>query len=81
MLPQYISNLKKYSAVAIEVGTKDNLLRTNKQLDAMMKSFGIKNTYEEYEGDHTNRVFERVEKNLLPYFSKQLSFDVKRSTH
>jgi enterochelin esterase-like enzyme len=81
MLPQYVSNLKKYSAVAIEVGTKDNLLRTNKQLDDMLKSFGVVHTYEEYEGNHTNRVFERVEKNVLPYFSRQLSFDVKRSTH
>src|SRR5580765_528700 len=29
MLPQYISNLKMYAAVAIEIGTKDGLYRTN----------------------------------------------------
>ena len=81
MLPQYVTNLKKYSAVAIEVGTKDNLLRSNKHLEEMLTSYGVVHTYEEYEGDHTNRVFERVEKNLLPYFSKELSFGTKRSTH
>jgi hypothetical protein len=25
--------------------------------------------------DHTNKVFERIEKNVLPFFSKNLSFE------
>jgi len=80
MLPQYVSNLKMYKAVAIEIGTKDGLYRTNKELDNMMTSFGVKHGYDEYDGDHTNRVLERIEKNALPFFSQQLSFDYKKGS-
>jgi enterochelin esterase-like enzyme len=80
MLPQWVPNLKKYNAIAIEIGTKDGLYRTNKQLDDMMTGFGVTHTYEEYDGDHTNRVFERIEKNALPFFSQQLSFTSKKGS-
>ena len=80
MVSQYIPNLKMYKAVAIEIGTKDPLYRTNKQLHEMFDSFGVVHGYQEYEGDHTNRVFERIEKDALPFFSKQLTFDNRRST-
>jgi enterochelin esterase-like enzyme len=66
-----------YKAIGMEVGTKDGLLRSNKQLDEMFTNFGIKHTYEEYEGDHTNKVYERVEMSVLPFFSKNLAFDAK----
>jgi S-formylglutathione hydrolase len=80
MVGQYISNLKMYNAIAIEVGTEDTLLASNKQLDATLTGFGVTHTYEEYEGDHTNKVYERIEKSVLPFFSKQLSFEARSST-
>jgi len=72
MLPEWVTNLKKYNAIAIEIGTKDSLYRTNKELNEAMTGFGITHTYDEYDGDHTNRVFERIEKNTLPFFSQHL---------
>jgi enterochelin esterase-like enzyme len=80
MVEQYVPNLKMYKAVAIEIGTKDPLYRTNKQLHDVFEAFGVAHGYSEYEGDHTNRVFERIEKDVLPFFSKQLAFDGRRST-
>lgn len=80
MVSQYIPSLKKYKAIAMEVGTKDNLLATNKQLEEMFTKFGVAHTYEEYEGDHTNKVYERIEMKLLPFFSSQLSFENNRSS-
>jgi enterochelin esterase-like enzyme len=80
MVEQYVPNLKKYKAVAIEIGTKDGLYRTNKQLHEMLDASGVVHGYDEYDGDHTNRVFERIEKNALPFFSQQLSFESGRST-
>jgi S-formylglutathione hydrolase len=74
MIDQYVRNLKQYKAIAIEVGTKDNLRASNKLLEETMTRFGIAHAYEEYDGDHTNRVAERVEMNVLPFFSKNLSF-------
>jgi len=80
MLPEWVPQLKKYKAIGMEIGTKDSLYRTNKELDAMMTGFGITHTYEEYDGDHTNRVRERVEKNTLPFFSQHLSFESKKGS-
>jgi enterochelin esterase-like enzyme len=80
MVSQYIPNLKLYKAIGMEVGTKDGLLRTNKQLEEMLTGFGVAHTYEEYEGDHTNKVYERIETSALPFFSKQLSFEQKKGS-
>ena len=80
MVGQYVSSLKMYKAIGMEVGTKDGLLRTNKELEEMLTGFGVTHTYEEYEGDHTNKVYERIEKSALPFFSKQLSFDQKKGS-
>ena len=75
MVAQYIPNLKMYHAIAMEVGTKDNLMATNKELEQTFTRFGVMHTYEEYEGDHTNKVFERIEQKVLPFFSNNLSFE------
>ncbi len=80
MVGQYVPHLKMYKAVAMEIGTKDSLYRTNKQLHEMFEAFGVTHGYDEYDGDHTNRVFERIEKNVLPFFSQHLAFEARRST-
>jgi S-formylglutathione hydrolase FrmB len=80
MLPQYVTNLKKYSAISIEIGTKDNLYRSNKQLDETLTAFGVTHGYDEYDGDHTNRVRQRIEQNTLPFFTQQLSFEQKKGS-
>jgi S-formylglutathione hydrolase FrmB len=77
MLDQYVPNLKAYRAIAVEVGTKDNLLASNKQLEQAMTRFGIAHSYEEYDGDHTNRVADRIENHVLPFFSDHLAFSAK----
>jgi S-formylglutathione hydrolase FrmB len=81
MLDQYVTNLKKYHAIAGEVGTKDGLADSNRQLDQAMATFKITHTFETYDGDHTNRVPERIQEKVLPFFSNALSFgSAARST-
>jgi enterochelin esterase-like enzyme len=72
MLEQYASALKTYYAIAIDIGTKDGLLASNKQLHEALARLRVPHGYEEYDGDHTNKVRERIERNLLPFFSKNL---------
>jgi enterochelin esterase-like enzyme len=72
MLEQHVANLGKYYAIAIDIGTKDPLLASNKTLHAAMTKLRIPHAYEEYEGDHTNKVRERIELNVLPFFSRNL---------
>jgi enterochelin esterase-like enzyme len=74
MIDQYVTNLKKYRAIMGDVGTQDTLAASNRQLDQILTNFGVMHTFETYEGDHTNRVKERFELKVLPFFSNNLSF-------
>jgi S-formylglutathione hydrolase len=72
MVEQYASNLRKYYAIAIDIGTSDTLLASNRQLHDALTRLRVPHAYEEYDGDHTDRIPDRVEKNVLPFFSKNL---------
>jgi hypothetical protein len=72
MLDQYVPNLKKYKAIALDIGLQDNLITSNKVLVEAMTRFGIPHTFETYEGDHGNRIPQRLEEKVLPFFSKHL---------
>ena len=64
--------LKEYDAIAIDVGTHDGLLGANRELDGELSQAGIVHTFETYEGDHMNRIDQRVEMKVLPFFSAAL---------
>jgi len=78
MLDQYVPNLKTFHAIALDVGTKDGLMGSIQQLDANLTMFGIEHTYETYDGTHISGIQERLEKNVMPFFSKNLSFASKK---
>jgi S-formylglutathione hydrolase FrmB len=72
MLDQYVPNLKKMNAIALDIGLQDGLITGNRLLVERMRAFGITHTFETYEGDHGNKVPERLEHHVLPFFSKYL---------
>jgi S-formylglutathione hydrolase FrmB len=72
MLDQYYLNMKKYTAVAMDIGLQDTLIESNKQLDEAMTRMGIQHTYETYEGNHNNHLEDRIEGKVFPFFSKYL---------
>jgi S-formylglutathione hydrolase FrmB len=81
MLDQYVPSLKKYKAIAMDVGLQDNLITSNRVLDEALSRFGVRHTFETYEGDHNNRIPQRLEEKVLPFFSNALAFDQpKRDT-
>ena len=47
-------------------------------MDQIFTDFGVTHTFETYEGDHTNRVIERIEMKVLPFFSNSLSFGAQK---
>jgi enterochelin esterase-like enzyme len=73
MLDEHAANLQSYYAIDIEIGDDDPLLAANRQLHDALTRLRIAHGYEEYDGDHTNKVRERIERNLLPFFSKNLA--------
>jgi len=75
IIDQYISSLRQLHAIAIDVGDKDGLSTSNKELGRILTDYSIPNTFEIYEGDHTNHIALRVETKVLAFFSNNLAFD------
>lgn len=73
MVYQYIPNLKRFDAIAIDAGDKDQpIADTVRAMDGILNGYGVAHVAEIYQGDHVNRVEERLEKKVLPFFSEHL---------
>ena len=76
MIDQYIPNLKKLHAIAVDAGAQDTGIdATVRTLDQVLSQYGIPHAFEIYEGNYINRIAERLETKVLPFFSSNLSFD------
>ena len=74
-IDQNIMNLRALNAIAFDAGNKDESIAAGiKILDSVLNNYKIKHDYEEYEGDHVNRIEERIEKKMLAFFSQHLNF-------
>ncbi|AMQ56451.1 alpha/beta hydrolase-fold protein [Algoriphagus sanaruensis] len=72
---QYILNLKKLRSIAIDAGLQDRgISEATKTLHEVLDSYQIKHFYESYDGDHLNRIAERIQTKALPFFSENLAF-------
>ena len=71
-IDQYIQNLRKYHAIAIDVGDQDGLRIDTAKLHDVLDNYGIANTFEVYPGTHTSAVAVRFQEHVLPFFSKNL---------
>lgn len=72
MVDQYAANLAGYRAIALDVGDADPLRADNANLDAALTRLKVAHTFEQYEGDHGNRVRERFRTEVLPFFGQHL---------
>ncbi len=71
---QYIGSLKKYRAIAMDVGDQDGLRVDAGKLHSVLDNYGIANSFEIYAGTHTSAVADRFQNHVLPFFSKNLCF-------
>ena len=78
MLGQYVPNLRRYRAIALDVGDKDGLVADLRVLDRLMTEFGVAHSFEVYDGNHVNNIDLRFEKNVLPFFSQHLDFGARK---
>ena len=72
MATSHISELKTFKAVASDGGDKDGLTRDATTMHEQLDLYGVKNTFEVYPGDHTNRIVERFKTKVLPFFAANL---------
>jgi S-formylglutathione hydrolase len=76
MVTQYIPALKRYDAIAVDAGDADvGIAQTVRVLDGILTDFGVGHQAEIYTGDHVNRINERLESKVLPFFSAHLKFN------
>ena len=78
LLDQYVGSLRRYRAIAIDVGDQDRLRADAQKLHEALDRYGIANTFEVYPGTHTSDVAVRFQEHVIPFFSRTLSFEVKR---
>ncbi|MET0532661.1 MAG: alpha/beta fold hydrolase [Steroidobacter sp.] len=71
---QYTANLRAYRGIALDVGDRDGLRTDTGKLHDVLDSYGIANTLEVYSGNHTNRLGDRFQNLVLPFFSANLCF-------
>ena len=78
-IDQYIADLRRYRAIAIDVGDQDGLRVDAGKLHDALDQNGVANTFEIYPGTHTSDVAVRFQQHVMPFFSRTLSFEpVKR---
>jgi hypothetical protein len=73
-IDQYISNLRQYRAISIDVGDQDGLRADTAKLHDVLNEYGIMHGFEIYQGTHTSAVADRFQNHVLPFFSKTLCF-------
>jgi enterochelin esterase-like enzyme len=75
-IDQYIGNIRRFRAIGIDVGDQDGLKSDTSKLHAVLDKYGIVSSFEIYSGTHTSRVADRFQNHVIPFFSKNLCFQV-----
>lgn len=74
MIDQHVPKLRSLTAIALDAGDRDTgIAAASRVLHQMLNDYGIDHVFEIYNGDHTNRIGERIEHNVLPFFTKHLA--------
>ncbi len=83
MVEDYRSNLSKLHGLKIDSGTEDEFTHipvTTRILSTKLTAFGIEHIFEEYNGDHRNRLWKRtgrIATEVMPFFWRLLDSQEK----
>ena len=80
MVDQYVANLRRYKAIALDVGDQDRLKDDTAELHRILDTYGIANSFELYHGDHVSNVADRMQNHVLPFFGRTLEGTAARRT-
>ena len=72
LVPQFLPELNALEGFAMDIGDEDFLLEGNAQFREELDRFGVDYDFELYEGDHGNRIRERIRTEVLPFFAEHL---------
>lgn len=75
LIDEYKENLMQLNAFKFECGIHDEvrgIYTGNTYFEGILKSIGIENAFEPFDGDHTNKIIERLDSIVFPFFSEHL---------
>jgi S-formylglutathione hydrolase FrmB len=75
---QYVGSLRRYRAIALDVGDQDSLRTDTAKLHDALDRYGIANSFTVYSGTHVGNVAFRFQDFVIPFFSNSLSFDMPK---
>jgi hypothetical protein len=78
LIDQNVANLRRYRAIALDVGDLDSLKTDTAEMHRILDSYGIVNNFELYSGDHVSAVADRWQNHVMPFFSTHLVVDSKK---
>ena len=78
VVPQYIGALRKYRAIALDVGDQDGLRSDTGKLPDVLDKYGIANSFQVYPGTHTSKAADRFQNHVMPFFNQNLCFQAGR---
>jgi len=76
VVDQYVVNLRQYRGISIDVGDQDGLRMDSEKLHDVLDKYRITNSFELYQGNHTNKVADRFQNHVMPFFSRNLCFKI-----
>lgn len=79
-IDQYVAGLRRYRAIAMDVGDQDGLKVDTGKLHDVLTNYGIKHDFEIYPGTHTSDVAVRFQEHVMPFFSRTLAFEAPAKT-
>jgi hypothetical protein len=71
-IDQYISGLRQYRGISIDVGDEDRLRDGAAKLHEVLDNYRIEHSFEIYKGTHTSAVADRFQNHVMPFFSENL---------
>jgi enterochelin esterase-like enzyme len=71
-LDQHVGSLRRYRAIAIDVGDQDRLRADAQKLHDALDRYGIAHSFEVYAGTHTSKMADRFQNRVMPFFSQGL---------
>ena len=76
MVDQYIYNLTRLENIGMDAGMQDYGIHDDtRHLHEILDESGVNHLYESYEGNHVNKIAERITRKMLPFFSENLKFN------
>jgi len=77
LLSSHKNNLIQLSAIRFDCGKSDIYFSSNTVFSNALSELGIDHTFLSYEGDHTNKVDQRMKSEVFPFFSEYLETSVE----